>query len=110
MTLMEIMVVVLLLALMATAVAVSLLKVLEQAKDREVASEVHTVGVAVKTWLLEHEGCPTIEELPLDRDVRLRDPWDGAFVITCDPEGPVVTSPGRDGRMQTEDDVSTRRR
>jgi general secretion pathway protein G len=54
-------------------------------------------------------GCPTLTELErarvLPEDVRTDDPWGERFRVVCSGEQISVTSPGRDGKPNTLDDI-----
>jgi general secretion pathway protein G len=54
-------------------------------------------------------GCPTLTELERERrlpgDVRTDDPWGERFRVVCSGEQVSVTSPGRDGKPNTVDDI-----
>jgi general secretion pathway protein G len=54
-------------------------------------------------------GCPTLTELErarlLPEDVRTDDPWGERFRVVCSGEDVSVTSPGRDGKPNTRDDI-----
>jgi len=54
-------------------------------------------------------GCPTLTELERARllpdDVRTDDPWGERFRVICSGAEVSVTSPGRDGKPNTHDDI-----
>jgi general secretion pathway protein G len=54
-------------------------------------------------------GCPTLTQLERDKrlpgDLRTDDPWGERFRVVCSGDGVSVTSPGRDGKSNTEDDI-----
>jgi general secretion pathway protein G len=54
-------------------------------------------------------GCPTLTELErvrvLPEDVRTDDPWGERFRVVCSGAQISVTSPGRDGKPNTLDDI-----
>jgi general secretion pathway protein G len=54
-------------------------------------------------------GCPTLTELErarlLPEDARTDDPWGERFRVVCSGEQVSVTSPGRDGKPNTLDDI-----
>jgi general secretion pathway protein G len=105
MTLTEIMVVVIIMALIATGVALAVLPRLKDAKIKATRSDVQVVQSAVTLWMAENNGCPTIDQLPLSHGARTKDAWDKDFVINCEGEEPSVASAGPDGEMGTEDDI-----
>jgi hypothetical protein len=54
-------------------------------------------------------GCPTLSQLVHDKQLesssRFDDPWGGRFRIECGDEEVSVSSPGRDGKPGTDDDI-----
>lgn len=69
-----------------------------------------TISGAVQQWQQEGaSGCPTITQLQheryLSRSASTEDPWGARFRIKCTDNGVEVTSPGRDGKRGTSDDV-----
>lgn len=54
-------------------------------------------------------GCPTLTQLERERrlpeDLRTDDPWGERFRVVCSGEEVSVTSPGRDGKPNTHDDI-----
>lgn len=111
MTLVEIMIVVIIMALIATAVGVAVLPRLKKARIDSTKADAQTVRSAVQMYLGDHPGgdCPSMEKLvedgQLDRSKRTSDAWDRPFQIECDGEDVSVVSPGPDGQMGTEDDI-----
>jgi general secretion pathway protein G len=111
MTLIEIMIVVIIMAMIATGVAVAVIPRLEKARIDTAKSNVSAIRTAVQLYLAENANkCPSMDELLneryLDKGKSTRDPWDREFTITCQPgEDPDVFSAGPDGQEGTEDDV-----
>jgi hypothetical protein len=67
---------------------------------------------AAKQWRDQNpEGCPTagvlVREGLLEAEVERVDPWGGTLRLVCS-EGDRITvlSPGQDGRLGTDDDVT----
>lgn len=111
MTLIEIMIVVIIMAMIATGVAVAVMPQLEKAKIKQAKSDIGAIRTAVQLFLAENSSkCPSVEDLQteryLDKGKRTTDPWDRDFIINC-PSGddPEVLSVGPDGQEGTEDDV-----
>jgi general secretion pathway protein G len=111
MTLIEIMIVVIIMAMIATGVAVAVMPQLEKAKIKQAKSDIGAIRTAVQLFLAENSSkCPSVEDLQaeryLDKGKRTTDPWDREFIINC-PSGddPEVLSVGPDGQEGTEDDV-----
>ncbi len=111
MTLIEIMIVVIIMAMIATGVAVAVMPRLEDARVKSAKSDVAAIRTAVQLYLAENpSNCPSIEDLKndryLDKGRRTTDPWDQEFVIQCpDGDDPDVYSVGPDKQEGTEDDV-----
>jgi len=105
MTLTEIMVVVIIMALIATGVALAVLPRLKEARVRATRADIRVVQSAATMWLADNTGCPSIDQLGLSRGARTKDAWDNDFIIKCDGEEPTVTSNGPDGEEGTEDDI-----
>ena len=111
MTLIEIMIVVIIMAMIATGVAVAVMPQLDKAKIKQAKSDIGAIRTAVQLYLAENSNkCPSVQELQeeryLDKNKRVTDPWDRDFGINC-PAGddPDVYSYGPDGQEGTEDDI-----
>ncbi len=111
MTLIEIMIVVIIMAMIATGVAVAVMPQLEKAKIKQAKSDIGAIRTAVQLYLAENSNkCPSVEDLQaeryLDKGKRTTDPWDQDFIINC-PSGddPDVFSVGPDGQEGTDDDI-----
>ena len=110
MTLVEIMIVVIIMALIATAVGVAVIPRLNKARETQTKTDAQSVRSAVEQYLMENpgEGCPSMESLLgdyLNRSARSKDAWDNDFEIRCDGSEVTVRSAGPDGSMGTEDDI-----
>jgi general secretion pathway protein G len=110
MTLIEIMIVVLIMALIATGVSFAVLPRLKKAKINTTKSRLATVRGAVEMYLAENDDCPTIEVLVSERYISKKpeDAWGRPFIIECEEGGEEVRviSIGPDGAQGTEDDIS----
>jgi len=111
MTFIEIMIVIIIMAMIATGVGMAILPGFERAKIKQAKSDVAAMRSAVQLYLAENSGkCPTIEDLKneryVDKSKKTIDPWDQEFIIRC-PEGddPEVISTGPDKQEGTEDDI-----
>jgi general secretion pathway protein G len=115
MTLVEIMIVVIIMALIATAVGVAVVPRMLKAREESTRADAQAIYSAVQMYVVENPGgnCPTTGDLVeggfLDRSKRSVDAWNNAFQITCEGENIVVVSNGSDGQQGTEDDISTDR-
>jgi general secretion pathway protein G len=111
MTLVEIMIVVIIMALIATAVGVAVLPRLKQARIDSTRTDAQSVRSGAVMYVSENPGgdCPSVEDLTgggyLDSSRRTADAWDNDFVIECEGDDVIVTSAGPDGQMGTEDDI-----
>ena len=108
MTLIEIMIVVIIMALIATAVGIAVLPARERANRQATLTDVRTVHGAAENYMLEENECPTMENLVgeyLNRSARTEDAWGNAFQIECSGNEITVRSAGPDGQMGTEDDI-----
>jgi general secretion pathway protein G len=111
MTLVEIMIVVIIMALIATAVGVAVLPQLQRARVTQSRSDALEVRSAVLLYMGQEAGadCPTMDELVqagvLDHSRRTNDAWDNPFIVECEGEDIAVISNGPDGQSGTEDDI-----
>ena len=110
MTLIEIMVVTLIIALMSGGIAVAAIKYFEGVKKDIAKTDVKTLKTAVGVYALRGgERCPSLESLLeeeiIESDTRLEDPWKTPFVIDCEGPRPTVFSAGPDKEAGTEDDI-----
>jgi general secretion pathway protein G len=110
MTLVEIMIVVIIMALIATAVGVGVLPQLKKARIKQARTDCSTVQSAAVMWIAENPGrCPTMEQLKSDgqinRSTNTKDPWDHDYIIECESDDVVVSSAGPDGQTGSEDDI-----
>lgn len=87
-----------------------------QSVDDEQAAEkaARHILSAVESWKADHGdlGCPTLSQLVeddhLDADARMDDPWGSRYRVLCESRELEVRSSGKDGRTDTDDDVSVR--
>jgi general secretion pathway protein G len=104
MTLIEIMVVVIIMAIIATGVGVAVMPRLKKARIDTAKTDAAALRTAVQLFLAENGGkCPTVDDLKagkyLDKTKRTTDPWDKDFVINCiEDDDPEVFSLGPDGQ------------
>ncbi len=114
MTLVEIMIVVVIMGLIASAVGLAVFDQAKKAKRDTAGQEVRTMEHAIELWRSDHaSGCPNVERLVADgvlnRRQRTKDPWDNEYVISCEGGEANVHSKGPDGIDGNEDDVPQRR-
>ena len=84
------------------------------ADDRDRTEEAYRsaqlIRGAAESWRRENaSGCPTVSVLKheayLESEARTDDPWGQRFRLNCGEDRVIVSSPGRDGKPNTEDDV-----
>src|SRR5262245_54189962 len=110
MTLIEIMVVLVIMAAIASAVGFAVISSLRKARKRETETRARTIQNAVVAYLTDNPAeCPTIPDLLqddiLDKTTDQRDAWGHDFTIACDGSTVHVRSGGEDGQMGNGDDV-----
>ena len=109
MTLIEVMIVVIIMALIATAVGMAVVPIFLDQQNKTAETECGTIRSAVQTWQLEDASCPTVHDLVeariLNRQQRTVDPWGNDYRVECIDDEAVVSSAGRDGIFDTDDDV-----
>jgi general secretion pathway protein G len=100
MTLIEIMIVILIMAMIATGVSIAVTQRLESARESDARVGACTIKSAVTMYMAEHpRKCPTLEDLNggyLDANKGTLDPWDQDYVIDCSNKDPDVYSLGAD--------------
>ncbi len=111
MTLIEIMIVVVIMAMVAAGVGFAVLPSLEKAKIQNTEAALEAVRSAVSLYIATNNTeCATVEELIadkiLDKSKATTDSWDRPFRIQCDGTEVTVDSAGPDGEFDTEDDVN----
>ena len=109
MTLIEIMVVMVIMALVATAAGFAILPQLRKAKIKQTSGDAKAVASAAELYMSDKDSCPTVQELItekiLDQKKNTKDAWGHDFSIECDQDGVTVRSAGPDGQMGSEDDI-----
>lgn len=109
MTLIEIMIVMVIMALVATAAGFAIIPQLNKAKVKQTSTDAKAVASAAELYMAEHDECPNVEQLVQDKilakDKNTKDAWDNDFSIDCDEDGATVRSAGPDGQMGSEDDI-----
>ena len=112
MTLVEIMIVVVIMAMIATGVGAAVIPQMMRARVKQARIDASSIRAAAEQLLLSGDQveCPTVEDLHQagmlrGRQVQTVDPWGNAFVVSCATDEVGVTSAGSDGAFGTEDDV-----
>lgn len=110
MTILEIMIVTIIIAMIAAGVAVAVWPQYLKAQINAAKSDVAAVRAAVQLFVAENPGkCPEAKQLQeenyLDKSKRAEDPWGSEFVIKCSDGDVQVYSMGPDSQDNTEDDI-----
>jgi len=101
MTLIEIMIVIIIMASIATGVSLAVVKQLEKSRIKDAQMSACTIRNAVTLFQAENPSqCPSIDDLKdgyLDSQKRTEDPWNHPYIIDCTGSDPDVYSNGPDG-------------
>jgi general secretion pathway protein G len=110
-TLMEVLIVVLIIAMVAGGVTVFALPRYRDAQVRSAETWARTIRAAIQNWqaATNETGCPTISQLVqekhLDPGTSTKDPWGQDFTLNCTEDEIYVTSMGPDKKKGTKDDI-----
>lgn len=111
-TLVEIMIVIIIMALIATGVSVMLFPRLGEARVSQTQTDIQAVRSAAQLFYMNQGECPSsVEDLTdgsnpyLDSSRRTEDAWGNEFAIECDGVDVIVSSAGPNGEYGDEDDV-----
>ena len=86
-----------------------------QADESDMAlRDAQRIQRAASDWRKAHGGgCPTLTQLQRDRELatesRTDDPWGERYRVICRDDIVTVSSPGRDGKPNTDDDIRVSR-
>ncbi len=109
MTLIEIMLVVVIMAMIASAVAYAVLPMGDDANKKLARQGVLSLTNVAEMYTMQHpaEGCPALEDLRplLGRGSSLEDPWGTRYALLCE-DTPVARSAGPDREHGTADDIA----
>ncbi|MEM9068196.1 MAG: prepilin-type N-terminal cleavage/methylation domain-containing protein [Myxococcota bacterium] len=108
MTLIEVMIVVIIMALIATAVGMAVMPQIINARIKTATTEAAAVRHAATVYAVEYGGCPTLDDLVgdyLDPHTRHEDPWGNPYAIVCEDGDYLGLSAGPDGVFDTDDDI-----
>lgn len=105
-TLMEIMIVLLIIAMLATGVTVAVIPQLNKAKIRTTCVRRAAVLSAAEMHYADTGECPTIDELKKSLKGEPVDAWDQEFKIECTSDDEIIVkSAGKDKNFGTDDDL-----
>lgn len=109
-TLIEIMIVVIIIAMIGAAAGVAILPQLEKARIKSTETDVKTIRGNAELWKAQNVGkkCPTIQDL-IDDGIQSKgkttDAWENDYEIECEGNDVFVVSAGPDGEFGTDDDI-----
>jgi len=110
-TLVEVLIVVAIIAMVASGVAVFALPQFKKAQIKTAATGASVIRGAIQNWQRENgdSTCPTIAQLvqekELDPAMNTADPWGEQYVLTCADDDVTVSSNGPDKKRGTPDDI-----
>jgi general secretion pathway protein G len=111
-TLFEVLIVVAILAMVASGVAVFALPRFQDSQRKTAESGARTIRMAVQQWQAANNetSCPTISQLiqdkQLDSGQNTNDPWGQAYTLNCSDDEVTVLSNGPDKKKSTKDDIT----
>jgi len=106
MTLIEIMVVVVIMALIATGVAVAVVPQLRKAQVKTTCVRLNDIGAAAELYMMDNTDCPSMDDLKADLKGDPDDSWNNEMKVECPNEDEIIViSAGRDGSFGTDDDL-----
>jgi len=107
MTLIEIMVVVVIMALIATGVALAVMPQLRKAQVKTSCVRIHDIMNAAELYMMENIECPSMDDLKPTLKGDPEDSWNNEMKVECPSDDEVIViSAGRDGNFGTDDDLS----
>lgn len=110
-TLVEVLIVVAIIAMVASGVAVFALPRFREAQVKSADTGARVIRSAVQNWqrVNNETTCPTVTQLvqekELDSAANTDDPWGEAYIISCVDDDVIVTSKGPDKKKGSPDDV-----
>lgn len=111
-TLVEVMIVIAIMALLASGVTVALLPRFKEAQISTAKTNAQVLRRAVQDWqrVNNEVTCPTVSQLMegkhLDSTSSPDDPWGQPWTLTCSDDDVFVGSYGPDKKQGTDDDIS----
>jgi general secretion pathway protein G len=107
MTLIEIMVVVVIMALIATGVAVAVVPQLRKAQVKTTCVRIGDIMSAAEIYMMDNTDCPSMDDLRNELKGDPADSWGNDMKVECPSEDEVIiVSAGRDGNFGTDDDLN----
>lgn len=110
-TLVEILIVVAIIAMVASGVAVFALPKFKEAQKKTAETGARVIRSAIQDWqrVNNESSCPTmsqlVQEKHIDSAANTDDPWGEAYLLSCSDDDVIVTSKGPDKKKGTADDI-----
>jgi len=110
-TLVEILIVVAIIAMVASGVAVFALPKYKEAQKKTAETGARVIRSAIQDWqrVNNESSCPTmsqlVQEKHIDSAANTDDPWGEPYVLTCTDDDVIVMSMGPDKKKGTADDI-----
>jgi general secretion pathway protein G len=111
-TLVEVLIVVAIMALLASGVSFAILPKYKEAQVNTARTSAQVMRRAIQDWqrINNEYGCPTVSQLVegkhIDSGAELDDPWGQPWTLVCSDEEIFVQSNGPDKKQGTQDDIS----
>jgi len=109
-TLVEVIIVVAILAMVASGVALVALPKFKEAQVKTAISGAQVIRQAVAAFQTSNSECPTVSQLVseklLDRGANTLDPWGNSYKISCENDEITVTCAGPDKKSGSPDDIT----
>ncbi len=110
-TLVEVLIVVAIIAMVASGVAVFALPKYKQAQVQEAETGARVIRGAIQNWqrVNNDSTCPTMSQLVQEKEIDSAtsnvDPWNQPYILTCTDDDVIVGSDGPDKKHGTADDI-----
>jgi general secretion pathway protein G len=110
-TLVEVLIVVAIIAMVASGVAVFALPKFKEAQVKSAETGARVIRGAIQNWqrINNESTCPSmsqlVQEKELDSATNTMDPWGQAYLLSCTEDEVIVASAGPDKKKGTPDDI-----
>lgn len=110
-TLVEVLIVVAIIAMVASGVAVFALPKFKEAQIKSAETGARVIRGAIQNWqrINNESTCPSmsqlIQEKELDSATNTADPWQQPYILSCTDDDVIVASAGPDKKKGTPDDI-----
>jgi general secretion pathway protein G len=110
-TLVELVIVITIIGVLTAAISIGVMQAQKRANLGAAKTACNTIRQATMQWKAVHpaEDCPTVDQLKTEKDLDTgfssKDPWGGAFKVSCDSDEITCTSAGPDRKEGTDDDI-----